>query len=183
VYEAHLPDSFAAMLDLREDSSRTVAAGSGASSSGRSSFSDDDAGPVVFFYCLADAAAGRGDAAFNALIPAQHVVLDTSVAFTVVRVLFNEPADAVGRSSDGAVVKDAAAAAGSCGSGAGAARRCGDAATWNGGSKSSSNGTSQTMLSNLAPGRGSGGRGGGAPFAAPARFSSEDDDMMAMSAM
>lgn len=71
VYEEHLPDSFAAMLDM----------------------GSADAGPVVYFYCLSNPEASPADASYNAFAAAHHVVLDSSVPFSVVEVsLTAEPA-------------------------------------------------------------------------------------------
>jgi len=71
VYEAHLPDAFAAMLDMGPHSS----------------------GPVVYFYCLADPRATKLDAGYNAFVAAQHVVLDTSVPYSVVQVSLGSSAE------------------------------------------------------------------------------------------
>jgi hypothetical protein len=65
VYEDHLPDSFAAMLDM-----------------GRR-----ESGPVIYFYCLSNpAAATLSDSGYNAFAAAHHVVLDTSIPFSVVEI-------------------------------------------------------------------------------------------------
>ena len=64
VYEEHLPDAFAAMLDM----------------------SQSDAGPMVYFYCLSNPRATPSDIGYNAFAAAHHVVLDTSVPFGVVEV-------------------------------------------------------------------------------------------------
>jgi hypothetical protein len=64
VYEDHLPDAFAAMLDM----------------------SQRVAGPMVYFYCLSNPKAAPNDIGYNAFAAAHHVVLDTSVPFQVVEV-------------------------------------------------------------------------------------------------
>ena len=64
VYEEHLPDSFAAMLDMAQGES----------------------GPIVYFYCLSNPKASPQDPSYNAFAAAHHVVLDTSVPFAVVEV-------------------------------------------------------------------------------------------------
>lgn len=64
VYEGHLPDAFAAMLDM----------------------SQGDAGPVVYFYCLSSPRAAPSDHGYNAFAAAHHVVLDTSIPFEVTEV-------------------------------------------------------------------------------------------------
>jgi hypothetical protein len=64
VYEEHLSDSFAAMLDMSHPGN----------------------GPIIYFYCLANPTAAATDAAFNAFAAAHHVVLDTSVPFVIVKV-------------------------------------------------------------------------------------------------
>lgn len=64
VYEGHLPDAFAAMLDM----------------------SQGDAGPVVYFYCLSNPKAAPNDHGYNAFAAAHHVVLDTSIPFEVTEV-------------------------------------------------------------------------------------------------
>ena len=64
MYEDHLPDSFAAMLDMAHG----------------------DSGPVVYFYCLSSPAAAQAEAGYSAFAAAHHVVLDTSVPFGIVEV-------------------------------------------------------------------------------------------------
>lgn len=66
VYESHVPDSFAAMLDM-SDAEGTAA------------------GPRVFFYCLANRGAPRGDPHFNAFCAAYHIILDSTVPSNVVK--------------------------------------------------------------------------------------------------
>ena len=70
VYEDHLPDSFAAMLDMAHG----------------------DAGPVVYFYCLCSPSAAQAEAGYSAFAAAHHVVLDTSVPFSVIEVSLSSAA-------------------------------------------------------------------------------------------
>lgn len=74
VYEEHLADSFAAMLDMAHP----------------------DKGPIVYFYCLANPSAAATDASYNAFAAAHHVVLDTSVPFVIVEVSLEQGASAGG---------------------------------------------------------------------------------------
>jgi hypothetical protein len=60
VYEKHLPDAFAALLDLTSNVDE----------------------PVVYFYCLVRASHFCGDA----FVAAQHVVLDSSVPYNIIEV-------------------------------------------------------------------------------------------------
>lgn len=70
VYERHLPDAFAALLDLPEGSHTQTG---------------DE--PIVYFYCLAHSGhAGFQGATGDAFVAAQHVILDSSIPFDVVKV-------------------------------------------------------------------------------------------------
>lgn len=70
VYERHLPDAFAALLDLPE---------------GNQAHKGDE--PIVYFYCLAHSGhAGFQGPSGDAFIAAQHVILDSSIPFEVVKV-------------------------------------------------------------------------------------------------
>lgn len=62
MYEKHLPDAFAALLDL----------------------SPGAAEPVVYFYCLVKAAHSNSNS--DAFVAAHHVVLDSSVPYTIIEV-------------------------------------------------------------------------------------------------
>eukprot|EP00892_Ulva_mutabilis_P002242 jgi/Ulvmu1/12018/UM083_0031.1 len=70
VYERHLPDAFAALLDLPEGNQAQMGAE-----------------PMVYFYCLAHSGhPGFHGASGDAFVAAQHVVLDSSIPFDVVKV-------------------------------------------------------------------------------------------------
>ena len=62
VYEKHLPDAFAALLDLSPGAQE----------------------PVVYFYCLVKPA--HSNSSSDAFVAAHHVVLDSSVPYTVIEV-------------------------------------------------------------------------------------------------
>ena len=70
VYERHLPDAFAALLDLPEGGHAHMGVE-----------------PMVYFYCLAHSGhPGFHGATGDAFVAAQHVVLDSSIPFDVVKV-------------------------------------------------------------------------------------------------
>lgn len=70
VYERHLPDAFAALLDLPD---------------GNQAQMGDE--PIVYFYCLAHSGhAGFQGQTGDAFVAAQHVILDSSIPFDVVKV-------------------------------------------------------------------------------------------------
>lgn len=74
VYEKHLPDAFAALLDLSPGAQE----------------------PVVYFYCLVKAEYSNSSS--DAFVAAHHVVLDSSVPYTMIEVSLPDLGKADGQS-------------------------------------------------------------------------------------